>query len=402
MTEVNSHDLAPHTAVRPDMLDDTSITTQTSSQTSQLATAQEWPTPEPSMEFPTKEFLDKNFRKPDLQKRCRELGLTNIWRSKGELIDMILHHLRLQQNQTPADDIGSPVTPSEVMEDIMPTPTPRNGTDRDDQDADQPDLTVISRKIKALENKLTIKDMEMELLNTEMKSAFHTIEILQQRVNELEQQCKKTSDHITPPIRTAPPNKCLLLGDTNLTHVLPSDLQNNCWVRTIHGANMDLIRCWVTEKMSKIPSECIVYCGIQDIVDEKSPTIILDILGSLISDLKEKNANMKVYVCQIVPTPTSQELNTNIKNYNDLLTNWGEANGIHVIKTPPIFRHGTDEIDDMCFNTENETFPVLNRLGVVKLLTTIKRQSAEFHLCTNWDEAKKSTCSYDSQLEGQR
>ena len=46
--------------------------------------------PEPSLEFPTREFLEKNLRKPDLQKRCLELGITNIWTRKTDLIDMTL------------------------------------------------------------------------------------------------------------------------------------------------------------------------------------------------------------------------------------------------------------------------------------------------------------------------
>ena len=33
---------------------------------------QEQPTAEPSLERPTKEFLDKNYLKSDLQKRCRK------------------------------------------------------------------------------------------------------------------------------------------------------------------------------------------------------------------------------------------------------------------------------------------------------------------------------------------
>lgn len=35
-------------------------------------------------------------------------------------------------------------------------------------------------------SKLVTKDLEIELLNTEVKTAYHTIEQLQQRVTELE------------------------------------------------------------------------------------------------------------------------------------------------------------------------------------------------------------------------
>ena len=52
---------------------------------------------DPPPQLPTREYLDQ-FTKTDLQKRCRELGLTKVWVNKNELIDMILNkiaHLRL-------------------------------------------------------------------------------------------------------------------------------------------------------------------------------------------------------------------------------------------------------------------------------------------------------------------
>ena len=73
--------------------------------------------------------------------------------------------------------------------------------------------------------------------------------------------------------------------------------------------------------MPKYPSDCIIYSGTLDIIDEHSPDTILDNLGSLISDLKEKNSNMNVYVCKIVPSPCSKTFTGKLKNITIILRN---------------------------------------------------------------------------------
>ncbi|KAK3890367.1 hypothetical protein Pcinc_005676 [Petrolisthes cinctipes] len=50
-------------------------------------------TGEPSMENPTKEYLN-NLTKLQLQKRCRNIGLTNVWANKDQLVDKIMAHHR--------------------------------------------------------------------------------------------------------------------------------------------------------------------------------------------------------------------------------------------------------------------------------------------------------------------
>ncbi|KAK3852578.1 hypothetical protein Pcinc_040839 [Petrolisthes cinctipes] len=231
--------------------------------------------------------------------------------------------------------------------------------------------------------------MEIELLNTEVKTAYHTIELLQQRVTDLEQRCCGSDNHQPSVANSMSSNSCLLLGDTNLRPILLSDLHNNCFVRTIHEANMDLIKSWVTHKLDRIPSECILYSGINDLLEEYSPTTILDNLGSLISALKDKNNSMKIYVCQIVPLSMCQDIIAKIEEYNEQLTKWGETNGIKIIETVPTFKLGTGELDELCFDTKNDKYSAMNRLGVIKLLGVIKRQCPEFQLCANWEQVKR-------------
>lgn len=43
-----------------------------------------------SLNNPTWEFLHSNYRKAELQKHCREIGITKVWVTKEKLIDMIM------------------------------------------------------------------------------------------------------------------------------------------------------------------------------------------------------------------------------------------------------------------------------------------------------------------------
>lgn len=101
--------------------------------------------------------------------------------------------------------------------------------------------------------------------------------------------------------------------------MLSSDLGDNCSVKTNNGANIDLIKRWITEQLHNIPTVCVLYCGINDILDESPHEIVLDNIGSLVSDLKERNCNMKIYVCQIVPPSVSQEMKDKVESFNEHL-----------------------------------------------------------------------------------
>ena len=174
-------------------------------------------------------------------------------------------------------DDGNTKLPTSSRDATLP-PSPRSRgvtpTREDNTEHEGVDLFHISREIKAIKSKLATKDLEIELLNTEIKTAYQTTEQLQQRVIELKQHRCERGDHHISAERPAPPSTCLLLGDTSLSFILPSDLHHSCWVRTIPGANTDLLRSWVSEKMHKSPSECIIHCGTSDIIDEHSPETI--------------------------------------------------------------------------------------------------------------------------------
>lgn len=73
-----------------------------------------------SLQFPTREYLH-NFHKADLQKRCRELGITKVWVNKEQLIDMIL-------------DITQP--PSQTLHSAQHSTPPRTPPDSQPAESD--------------------------------------------------------------------------------------------------------------------------------------------------------------------------------------------------------------------------------------------------------------------------
>ncbi|KAK3859507.1 hypothetical protein Pcinc_034388 [Petrolisthes cinctipes] len=74
-----------------------------------------------------------------------------------------------------------------------------------------------------------------------------------------------------------------------------------------------------------------------DAVEEHSSANILDNLGALISDLKEKNNSMNVYVCNVVPYSTHEDIQERIEGFNNNVVKWAETNGIPVIDTVSTF-----------------------------------------------------------------
>ena len=244
-------------------------------------------------------------------------------------------------------------------------------------------------------NNLIIKDKEIDLLNTEMKTAYTLIDLLMKRVDDLE---KKENSKLEP-VKLNPNiqeqtrqtvNKCLLLADSNLRRVRQSDLGRNCSVKTIPEANINLLKSWVREQMHTIPQECIIYCGLYDISEGLSPENILNSLGSLINDLRAKNSKMEIYICQVSPVPSPLEIQRKILEYNDHLMKWGKLNGVNIINTL-CHTIGTGEVDDFCFEKDNKIYYILSRLGVTRLLSTLDRYSQGFQVCKDWENVKRQS-----------
>ena len=61
----------------------------------------------------------------------------------------------------------------------------------------------------------------------------------------------------------------------------------------------------------------------QDLLDENGNTEkVLDVLGDLVANFKNKNSEVNVKVCELIPTLKSTELASKIEQINSKLSNW--------------------------------------------------------------------------------
>ncbi|KAK4325489.1 hypothetical protein Pmani_003939 [Petrolisthes manimaculis] len=127
-------------------------------------------------------------------------------------------------------DLGLTVPPQGYSRTTQSSPQQQTSVSvsREETDEDiKSEMGKMKKNIEIILSKLETKDLEMELLETEVKTAYATIELLQKRVTELEQRDKKETIKPDSPSSTS----CLLLGDSNLQQVLRSDLSKNCTYR---------------------------------------------------------------------------------------------------------------------------------------------------------------------------
>ena len=336
-----------------------------------------------SLENPTHEYLLRNFNKLQLQKHCRDIGITKVWVTKEKLVELIMEKHRSTRPDTsenhPQENQNTEISTSEIM-----------------------------NMITELRERLNIRDVEVDELNELLKAANVMINKLNDRVSSLEDQVKLLQENSSQGTtaaegsqerltlsQSAVPKGTLLLGDSNLAAIKTSDLATGCTIRTIRGANTDLINCWVSEKLQWAPNGCVLYCGLQDIYEDIATIDIFDKLGSLITSLKQINDNMQIYICELAPAVNAEKYDDPINNFNNHLINWSVSNGVSVIKSNLKFRLGTGEVDNLCFNTgiseQEENF--LNRYGVIRLLDAIKKQCTVFQLSENWDTIIRQTTS---------
>ena len=347
-----------------------------------------------SLENPTSEYLHDNYNKVQLQKYCREIGITKVYVTKAKLVELIMEKHR------------------------SPRPNNSDSSARENENKEI-SISEIMNIITELRERVNIRDMEIEDFGELLKAANVTINRLNDKVALLEDQVKILRENSGHGSRTTgefqegsmisqstPPKGTLLLGDSNLIAVKTSDLDTSCSIRTIRGANTDLINCWVTEKLQWAPNNCVLYCGLQDILEDTTTATIFDRLGALVSSLKQINENMKIFICELAPAVRAEDYDDHINNFNTHLINWSETNGVTVIKSNLKFRLGTGEVDTLCFNTsiseQEENF--LNRYGVIRLLDAIKNQCTLFKLSENWETNIRQTPSihYLSRNRGQQ
>ena len=319
----------------------------------------------PSLKNPTRDFLQKNCTKVQLQKHLQDLGMKNVWTTKAELIDRLLEKHRESTMNNVVNDGNEPGV------------TPEN----------------LCAEISSLKDAMNSKNSEISELNEMLKKAHITINKLSDRLSALEDHIQRSDGNATRlngGDNATPPQKTLLLGDTNLKDVISSDLGLNSFIRTIKGATTNLLRSWVSEKCNCSPENCVIYCSLQDLIDGVGTNDILDNVGALITELKGKQEHMKIYVCQVAPPLNEVQYGAEVSNYNVKLGEWCDANGVSVINTNLSFQLANGRVDDMCYELDGEYPGVfLNRYGVIRLLSAIDDNCDHFNVCENWDTVKR-------------
>lgn len=298
----------------------------------------------PSLRNLNRDYLHNNFTKVELQKRCRQLKVKNVWGTKDELIDKILSSVRDKNNETVP-----------VLQDVSASDT----------------INKILSEIVEIKEKLASKDLQIQELNIMLKTTHVTINRLNDRISTLEEQVRH------PPVIgsvSEDNEKIFLLGDENLDEVRLSDLGDNCSVRTIKDTTLDLAGCWVSERLDWMPTKCIIYCGTNDLIENDNPDNVLDDLGALVSELKRKDENISLFVCELAPS-LQVDLDQRINRYNEKLKDWCSVNGVNLIKTNLNFKMGTGDIDELCFDDQDDGSVLhLNRHGALRLLSAINKQ----------------------------
>ena len=134
-------------------------------------------------------------------------------------------------------------------------------------------LQKIMSDIEVMKEKLNDKNSELGILHAKLENAEEEIDRLHRRIKCLEDHVKHQEDpqNNIDDHRTATRNqakKKLLLGDSTLREIRPSDLGSDTIIRTIPEANLDLLASWVKDKLVYPVSDCIIYGGLLDMFND--------------------------------------------------------------------------------------------------------------------------------------
>ena len=334
------------------------------------------PPPLSSLRNPTFEFLDTNYKKSELQRFCDQLQIKGIWTTKAKIIEKIIAHLSTA-NKPPPSALNSTTDDSQGKE--------NEGVLVDLLERFEIFMRETNDNFYVVNNSLAEKEREINELKTKLFLAEETIRNLQ---DVLSNKGKTATDDVIPAEK-----KILLIGDSCLQEVRNNDLQDNVIVRTLPDSNISMLKSWIEEKLTHPLKECVIYCGVQDLLDkENTPEESIKGLDSLLADFRANSEDVKLKICELVPSLKSVELNVKINQFNAKVEEWCDSNGIVFVKTNGYFKLGTGEIDLLCYNnTMDSEYDKLSRVGATRLLDAISAKSEYNFLCNNWRTIKQNS-----------
>ena len=221
-----------------------------------------------NLENPTSETLRKNYTKGELQKFCQEIEIGGIWTTKEILIDKILSYFARKNGASPdgtvEDEQETTSNHEELNVNVLQEMLKKHAKDT-------------NSRFQQVHQALAEKDKEIEELKTKLFLAEERLKTLQEH---LDSRCENDLEGS---------KKTLLIGDSTLQEMKTSDLQEDVIIRTLPDANIRLLKSWIVEKLDCPLKECIIYCGLQDLLDENVDVDqTLDHIGTVVSELNRK------------------------------------------------------------------------------------------------------------------
>ena len=332
-----------------------------------------------SLENPTRGFLN-TLKKTELRNHCCELGIKGIWNcNKGQLVEIILAKYQPQNESTlePLDGESSETLPT---------------------------LGKVMSEIKDIKEKLAMKEVEVEDIYEQLRITKEQLQLANESIYKLREEVKTLqekhqeagntgvyADRANGTHNDDDSKTTLLIGDSNLRRIKSSDLTMDCKIRTINDATVNVLRSWINDQLDWVPRNCIIYCGVTDIINNATPARMLDNFAMAISDLKSKREDMNIYLCQLAPSVKDDDLQARINEFNDELEKWSRTNNINMIDVNTCFKLANGKVDDMCydFREGNSSVLILNRLGVIMLLECMAHNWECFELNSRWQEVKR-------------
>ncbi|MPC38346.1 hypothetical protein E2C01_031852 [Portunus trituberculatus] len=120
----------------------------------------------PSLDNPTKEYLHSNYTKAQLQSHCRTAGLSPVWASKEQLVDMIMKQHQQDDSAPTSQPRESPTaSPPHTTEATSPNTPPSPAHLKDEVGRLQEIIISQNREIESLEKQIQQANSAVQTLS---------------------------------------------------------------------------------------------------------------------------------------------------------------------------------------------------------------------------------------------
>ena len=183
--------------------------------------------------------------------------------------------------------------------------------------------------------------------------------------------------------------KTLLIGDSLLSGVNVKGLKSYVHCQPIPGATINKVK----EKISMYDlnqfKNIIIYCGGNDSAESENPDNFKTAYEQLLQDIRNKNPDCKLYLCNSCPRG-----DTDTRGYNIVIKTLAESQGHGFVNVYDAFYDSNDELRTKFYGVRDWIH--LSSPGTRRLLGTIHRAIPiveDFRYCAYQQEHKSSANS---------